>query len=174
MDALKEQLVTDFIGLIDEQCVSAGNLVQVGLAKQKFIIANDIDRLNELIQEESLLAAGFSRLEASRYRLQQQLTDFYDMPQQEATATAIIQKMQYHDQESAFRLKEKIQQLQAVVGRLKEVNRHNHELIGFSLDYLDFLQSMFEGDVAGVYSYDGQPAEGRTYRPGKKLLDQRV
>jgi flagellar biosynthesis/type III secretory pathway chaperone len=174
VDIISDRLVKEFLVLIDDEYTIASDMAQLGLDKQRIIIANDIDQLNVMMQREGYLASEFGRLEADRYRIQQQLADLYQVPQTDATAAAIILKIQNSDRELALSLQEKIKQLQTVVEQLKEINRHNNDLIGFTLDYLDFVQSMLEGDVAGVYSDDGRPAEEQTFRMGKKILDHRI
>ena len=173
MLAFTEQLVTEFISLIDDEISAVNELTKLGFDKQKFIIANDIDNLNDLIQKESRAVSKLNRLEAGRFDIQEQLTGFYNM-QRSATAAALVSTIQNDDPNFALRLLEGVKQLQTAVNKLNEINRHNDEMIGYSLDYLNFLQSVVEGDVAGVYSDDGQPEEGRAYLPGKKLLDQRI
>ena len=168
------QMVIDFNGLLNEELSVVNDLVQLGLEKQKHIISNDIDKLNELIQKEGHTISKFNRLETGRYEIQEQLAGFYNLQPPEATAQALIDKIQMDDKELAQRLKDSTYEMQAAVNKLKEINNHNNQLIGFSIDYMEFLQSLFEGEVAGVYTYEGQPEEERVYLPGKKILDHRV
>ena len=126
------------------------------------------------MQQENILGAKFAHLETSRYKIQAQLMNCCDLSSQESTAVALLGKIPDEYRELAAVLQSEIKQLNILVKKLEAVNNHNNELIGFSLDYLSFIQAIYEGDVAGLYSNDGQPQEGKPYLPNKNLLDQRI
>ncbi len=169
-----EHLIKDFTGLIKEERWVVTALKDLGLEKQKAIIENNVALLDSLMKNESSLAEKFKRLEQGRFKIQQQLAKYYQMHLSESNALNLIKNISAQNKDMASELNLEIQQLHSAVKNLAEINKHNQELIGFSLDYLSFLQTAFEGDVAGVYSYDGQPADGRSFFPKKNLLDHRV
>ncbi|MDR1616188.1 MAG: flagellar protein FlgN [Syntrophomonadaceae bacterium] len=171
---MNNQLIEEFIVFIRKEVSVIDDLISVGLTKQKTLIANNIEQLNIILNEENALIADFNRLESGRYQIQEQLASFYNMTASAATATGLTPKIKSDYNKLAADLEEVITQLNKAVTRLREVNRHNDELVGFSLDYLDYLRTIYEGDVAGVYSCNGQPTDGRTYLNGLKMLDWKV
>ncbi|MDR1160548.1 MAG: flagellar protein FlgN [Syntrophomonadaceae bacterium] len=168
------QIIKEFIVFIRKEINVVDELISVGLAKQKSIIANDIEKLNSVLNEENALIAAFNRFENGRYQIQGQLASFYNMTAEAATAAELTKRIKQDYNKLAIDLDEVIKQLNQAVTRLREVNRHNDELVGFSLDSLDYLRTIYEGDVAGVYSCNGQPTDGRTYSTGVKMLDWKV
>jgi hypothetical protein len=57
---------------------------------------------------------------------------------------------------------------------LKAINSHNHELIDQSLVFIGEIQSLFNGDVAGIYSDKGLQSDEFESRPRLNLLDKKI
>jgi flagellar biosynthesis/type III secretory pathway chaperone len=57
--------------------------------------------------------------------------------------------------------------------RLKVINKHNNELIEQSLQYIESIQALLNGDIAGTYTDRGDLADEKTGRR-INLLDTRA
>ena len=82
------------------------------------------------------------------------------MSAQDLSATVLLDKVksEYNDLYSVF--EEQINNLNYNLLRLQTINSHNNELIEQSLEYIESIQSLIDGDVAGTYS-----AQGERYDP---------
>jgi hypothetical protein len=59
---------------------------------------------------------------------------------------------------------ETINRLSYNLTRLKAINNHNNELIEQSLQYIETIQAILNGDIAGTYSDKGRPVDEKKGR----------
>lgn len=148
------------------------DLVQMGQAKQKLIILGRVQELDKLIQKEGILVSNLEKLEGARFKLQGELASGWGMPLEELTANTILDRLQTDRHQSYDHFKSEIEKLTQNLGRLRDLNSGNDELINQSLDYIDMMQSLLYGDIAGTYSEKGLQTQEKLPHPN--LLDKKA
>lgn len=149
-------------------------LADIGIEKQQLIIANEVKELDSLMRKEGIVVANLNRLEGARFKLQEKLAQAWGMSAQDLSATVLLDKVksEYNDLYSVF--EEQINNLNYNLLRLQTINSHNNELIEQSLEYIESIQSLIDGDVAGTYSAQGERYDEAPARPSLNLLDKKV
>ncbi len=168
------QKLLDFIAATAQVNQVLADLADIGLEKQQLIIANQVKELDSLIRKEGTIVSNLTRLEGVRFKLQEELASTWGMAAADLSAQVLLEKVQAEYSESAEKLEEQINYLDYNLTRLKAINKHNNELIEQSLDYIDTMQSLLDGDVAGTYSAQGERSNETPSRPSLNLLDKKV
>lgn len=168
-----QQLLHNFIEATSKVNQTLAYLVEIGLEKQQLIIFNQVQALDTLIRKEGILVNNLTRLETARYKLQETLASYFKLMPEDLSASVLLTKVQSEYEEFYEELEKELNELSYQLTRLKAINNHNNELIEQSLDYIDVMQSLLEGDVAGTYSAQGEQTEDPP-RPRVSLLDKKV
>lgn len=167
-------ILPDFIAATERVNRVLTDLAELGLEKQQLIIANEIKELDNLIRKEGTIVSNLTKAEGVRFKLQEGLAASWGMSVADLSAANLIERLQAKDQELAGKIAEVINTLEYNLTRLKAINKHNDELIEQALEYIDNLQVLYEGDVAGTYSSQGEKSDEAPSRPTLNLLDKRV
>jgi flagellar biosynthesis/type III secretory pathway chaperone len=162
-----EAILREFIQVMDQQNQILDQMFDLGEQKQHVIIVGQLTDLDSLIQEEAGLVANLENLENQRFKLQQQLGV------QESTALELLEWAGQECLPLQGELEEAINRLGYNLTRLKAINNHNNELIEQSLQYIENVQAMLNGDIAGTYSDKGNPVDEKSGRQ-INLLDTRA
>ncbi|MGB4303378.1 MAG: flagellar protein FlgN [Syntrophomonadaceae bacterium] len=162
-----EAILREFVEVMGKQNNILDQMAVLGEQKQRIIIAGQIKELDSLIQEEAGLVAQLEKLENQRYKLQQKL----DLPGSAAKELVEWVEQEYPLLKEEF--EEAVNRLGFNLARLKAINNHNNELIEQSLQYIETIQAILNGDIAGTYSDKGRPVdEKKGHRVN--LLDTRA
>ncbi len=166
-------LLGNFINATTDLNQGLLQLIDLGLEKQQLIIFNQVKELDALIRKEGNLVNQLTSLEMARYKLQESLAAYFKISPQDLTAASLLAKVEAEYGDFYGVLKEQIDELSYLLTRLKSINTHNNELIEQSLDYIDTMQSLLSGDLAGTYSEQGEETTADS-RPRVGLLDRKV
>lgn len=162
-----EGVLQEFVQVMGKENQTLDAMVALGEQKQRAIISGKVAELDSLIQKESLLVSHLERLENQRYQLQQQLS---------AHGSGADELVEWTGREYPLlkeEFEEAINRLGFNLARLKVINNHNNELIEQSLQYIETIQAILNGDIAGTYSDKGRPVdEKKGHRVN--LLDTRA
>jgi len=162
-----EAILREFVEVMGKQNNILDQMAVLGEQKQRIIIAGQIKELDSLIQEEAGLVAQLEKLENQRYKLQQKL----DLPG--SAAKELVEWVEQEYPQIKEELEENVNRLSYNLARLKAINNHNNELIEQSLHYIESIQAILNGDVAGTYSDKGNLVDEKTGRR-INLLDTRA
>lgn len=168
------QMLPEFIMATQKLNVVLTELAELGLKKQRLIIENQVKELDELLRQEATIVSNLTRLEGSRFKLQISLAETWGIAVADLTAATLVEKLQPEHPELAAKLAEEINHLDYNLTRLKAINKHNDELIEQALEYIDNMQVLIDGDIAGIYSSQGERSDETPSRPRLNLLDKKV
>lgn len=167
-----EGILREFIEVMGRQNLILDQIVDIGQQKQRIIVAGKVKELDSLIQKESMLISNLENLEGARFKLQQQIGTA-TAEQAAVSAGELLEWAGREYPQLKGHLEETINRLSYNLARLKAINLHNNELIEQSLQYIETMQAMLNGDIAGTYSDKGRPAEDKSGRK-VNLLDTRA
>ncbi|HOQ10641.1 MAG TPA: flagellar protein FlgN [Syntrophomonadaceae bacterium] len=162
-----EGILREFIEVMAKQNQILDQLAVLGEQKQQIIIAGEVKELDSLIQKESGLVAHLEKLESQRFKLQQKLN------RSETTARELVEWVGQEYPQLKEEFQETVDRLSYNLDRLKVINKHNNELIEQSLQYIESIQALLNGDIAGTYTDRGDLADEKTGRR-INLLDTRA
>jgi flagellar biosynthesis/type III secretory pathway chaperone len=149
-------------------------LVQVGQAKQQLIISGRVQELDKLIQKEGITVSNLEKLEGARFKLQEEIASRWRIAPEKINVAVILEKLQEEHYDSYGTFKDEIERLSYNLDRLRVINSNNNDLINQSLNYIDEIQSVLYGDVAGTYSEKGLQSEEDPLRPHISILDKKA
>lgn len=162
-----EVILREFVEVMEKQNHILDQMAVLGEQKQQTIIAGQVKELESLIQKEAGMVVNLEKLESQRYKLQQQ----FNMPG--TTARELVEWVGQEYPQIKREIEETVTRLGYNLARLKAINDHNNELIEQSLSYIESIQALLNGDVAGTYSDKGHPVDEKSGRQ-IKLLDTRA
>lgn len=167
-----EKLLQEFMDIIARQNEVLDQIAETGRQKQQIIIAGKVKELDSLIQKEGILISTLEKLEGARFKLQQEISSGWAA---EGTVSAgqLLAQVKQNLPHLSPEMETVLHRLSFNLARLKAINDHNNELIEHSLQYIQTLQAVMNGDVAGTYSDKGRPADEGTGRR-VNLLDTRA
>jgi len=162
-----EGVLQEFVQVMGKENQTLDAMVALGEQKQRAIISGKVAELDSLIQKEAGLVTNLEKLESQRFKLQQQL-GVHD-----CTALEMVEwaGREYPQLQGEF--EETINRLSYNLTRLKAINNHNNELIEQSLQYIESVQAILNGDIAGTYSDKGSLVDEKSGRQ-INLLDTRA
>lgn len=149
-------------------------LVQMGQAKQQLIILGRVQELDKLIQKEGIIVSNLEKLEGARFKLQEEIASRWGIAPAELTVAELLKRLEAEHQDSYDTCQAEIQKLIYNLDRLRAVNSSNNDLINQSLNYIDEIQSVLYGDVAGIYSEKGLQSAEEPLRPHISILDKKA
>lgn len=169
-----DKIIQEFIETLIKENTLLDKLLELGEEKKQIVILGKIQELDKLMQKEHVTASNLEKIENTRLKLHAQIAQRWEMPVEELTADSLIEKSQADLPLFADQLKQEIEHTETTINRLQEVNQENNELIGMSLEYIDNMQSMLIGDLAGTYSEKGTQASESNSRPALKIVDKKA
>ncbi|MDD2510713.1 MAG: flagellar protein FlgN [Syntrophomonas sp.] len=169
-----EKLLQDFIETIANQNKVLEHMAELGQQKQELIIAGKVRELDSLIQKEGITVSNLDKMEGARFKLQEELTRQLGIKLEEFSARKLLTWVREARPEIYPALEEVVNQLDYGLIRLKAINSHNNELIDQSLVFIGEIRSLFNGDVAGIYSDKGLQSDESDFRPRLNLLDKKI
>lgn len=170
-----QKLIPEFIQTLIKENDLIDNLVGIGEEKRRVIILGKVQELDKLIQKEGVMAARLETLEAARLRLHKLIAGNYDVPVEELTASLLIQKTREMFPDFIEEMTREIMHLEGSIKSLRAINQENNELIGMSLDYIETMYSMLNGEAAaGTYSDQGMQNDAGPDPALMRLLDKKI
>lgn len=169
-----EKLIGDFINTVAKENEILDNLAEFAHEKKNLVILGKVQELDSLIRKEGIMISNLERVEGARFKLQGELAGKWGVNLSEFNAPNLMTKVKENYPGFYLQLEEAISRLDYNIVRLKALNSHNDELINQSLDYINVMESMLSGDVAGTYSQKGQQTDESEARPRLNLLDKKV
>lgn len=169
-----DKYIQDFIAILVRQNRLLDSLVELGEEKRKIIILGQVEQLDKLMQKEGIIVSNLEKLEGARFKLQGQFAQNWGVPVKELTANVVLVKVKELYPFYTEDLQVQIDNLSNNINRLRGINSENNELLNMSLDYIEEMQSLLTGDIAGTYSRQGQQVDETTSRPHLRILDKKA
>lgn len=166
--------IREFIDTLEKQNRVLDNLLQLEEAKRQLIILGQVEELNKLVQKQGIIVSNLEKLEDARFKSQLKLARRWEITVEELPASMILTKVKEARHESSGELQAAIEKLDHSLSRLKAANDENNGLVKQSLDYINTLQSLLTGDVAGTYSDRGTQVNESTTRPKLRIIDKKA
>lgn len=169
-----DKIIPEFIHLLIKENEAVDKLLGMSEEKQRVIILGKVQELDKIVQKEAAIVANLDKLEGARFKLQEKMASYWGIKVEELIAAVIIEKTQELLPAFQQELTQEIMHLEASISRLQLINKENNDLIGMSLEYIDTIKTMINGDGAGTYSDQGMQADESANRPAKRLLDKKI
>jgi hypothetical protein len=169
-----DKLLRAFIDTINRIDHILDNLIEIAQDKQQLIILGRVQELDRLIQKEGIVVSNLEKLEGARFKLQEQIASGWGMVASELTVAVLLERLEAEYNDLYEVCQAEIQKLTYNMDRLRLINSNNNDLINQSLNYIDEIQSILYGDVAGTYSEKGLQSEEESLRPHANILDKKA
>ncbi|MDO7906561.1 flagellar protein FlgN [Paenibacillus sp. JX-17] len=148
------------------------SMIDLGQVKKKAIIANDVDRLIQLLNQETKLVKQIEQLEEQRIKASYQFLQDRGIKSQLNLNVTELSRLVF-DPEDKQRLLHIQSRLSHTLDELKEINELNQKLLEQSLAFIDYsLDVLVDRPVQdAVYQHPGDKNMGKR-SPG--LFDTRA
>lgn len=150
-------LIENLIQELNDEYVVYEQLLRVSREKTSVIVANDLDRLKAITDQEQLLVDTVTGLENKRRDTMRNVAQVLSKNYAELKVTDIIEFLEGQD-EFRVPLIEINEKLSKLAKQLREVNAHNQNLITEVLSMIDYninlLQNLNRAPETAEYSKD--------------------
>ena len=133
-------------------------LLQLEEQKKPAIIANRVDELSQIMQQEAKLMILAEQLEARRSDTVREFTQSQGLPQHGITMNELPRLVfQLEERKSLILAQDTLAQ---IVMRVKEMNDLNRQLVQHSLAFIDYSLDLFMGSPEQEFTYSRPTAAG--------------
>lgn len=138
-------LIENLISILEQEIVEYETLLGLSQKKTPVIVAGDLQQLEQITDEEQLVASRITNLDNQREAVIKDIANVTNKDVESLKLANLIEMLANRPQESK-KLAEIHDKLKNVVGNMQRVNEQNKELIAHSLDMVEFdlnlLQAM--------------------------------
>lgn len=163
------QPVLDCIEQLNQQHSS---LLELSEEKRKAIIANDIDRLNQIVQQENKLLNEIAKTNRAREEACQEYLVSRGLPVTIGITVSQLEKFVFNRAEKEA-LQNMSEQLKVNSQLLQERNHRNQQLLSHSLDYVNFSLDLMVGAPEDEVTYQN-PNNSRKDQHRRGVFDARA
>jgi flagellar biosynthesis/type III secretory pathway chaperone len=157
-------LIEDLIGILEEETGCYKLLLEVANNKKDVIINGDLPGLQELTKQEQELAGLLLRLEKKRVSIIEDICLVTNKVPGEMTVAKLIELLEGQKEEQG-KLIIAAQHLTEVIEPLREMNKMNEQLIGQSLEFVEFTMNAIQSIKEPITSASYKP-KGKSYQQG--------
>lgn len=164
--------IQDMLQVLSEQTEIHRDMLQIADQKKNAIIQNDVERVNQLVNKESKLIRQITELEEKRiFEVNRFVVGKGYRANPNITISDLL-KIVFNGEERK-KLQEAQASLAAVVGKLKEANALNQQLIEQSLQFINYSLDLIAGTSEDDAIYHHPDKQNHTLkRPG--MFDTRA
>ena len=163
-------MISQLIGLLNEQADRYEELLGLSREKKDIIIANDVDGLQKITHLENLVVSQNQKLEKKRIAVLQDIAAVVNRKEEELTLSALVAIMEgQEEKEGLVSVGERIRR---VMESLSEANLYNASLIRNALDYIEYSMNVIRSSVSQIPAYYAGAGEGMTGE-GPGIFDAR-
>lgn len=149
------QRLNQYIEILDQQNRVLRGLLELGQKKKQYIILGEVPELDGLLKKEAGLVMSLEALEERRFQSQAELTHLLGAAGEEPGAFRLLEMVREKGFSGVEALQEQLEEMQAVVNKLKFLNRENEDLINQSLAFIQSLEEAITRGGASTYSREG-------------------
>lgn len=133
-------LLTDFLETFDKISHLYGEILEVCKKKQAYIVDNNINALEMLLQRESSLLETIILLEKKRLTLQKTLIETFNIKERKLTIHDLMTML---DERQRGHLSASYKRISKIINELKEVNEINKALTNYCLELTNKTIGLF-------------------------------
>lgn len=136
-------------------------LLEAVREERKALVDADIKRIQEMTYSKEATIESIRLLESQRIKLSAELAVLWKRPLQELTLSQIILSVQGEDIKMSENLRNTYNALLHIIGRARDQNRDNSELVQKSLEHVTAMKKNILGESvpwSQTYNPQGQPA----------------
>ncbi|TCK93377.1 FlgN protein [Natranaerovirga hydrolytica] len=165
-------LMEEMVNTLSEELNYYKQLLELAKTKTKVIVDNDTEQLQQLTEQEQILASRLLRLEKKREEKIQDIALVINKSPDELTLNNLIAllKGQEKEQDALNAIRE---DLVGTMAQLKVVNNQNQELINQALDYIDFTINAIRTSksLPQTASYEGRGTVAEHQTNDNRMFD---
>ena len=166
-------LVETLIQVLNEECEVYSDLVDISNEKTQIIVANDIEKLQKITDQEQDILTTIANLEHKREEATKVIAMVLGKNTKGVKLRDVIGFMEGQP-DIQEQLSDVHDRLLHVVKRLSEINKHNSVLVNDQLEMIQFnlnvLQGLWQAPETGTYN-KGAYNTGETYAPVHGYFD---
>lgn len=166
-------LIETLIQVLNEECVVFDQLLAVSQEKTQAIVANDMERLQKITDQEQNVLTTITNLEHRREEAATDIATVLGKDPRGVTLTDVIGYLE-GQQEIQIQLADVHDRLLARVKQLAAENQHNALLVNDQLEMIQYnlnlLQGLRQAPETGTYN-KGAYNTGETYAPVQGYFD---
>ncbi|MBR1471985.1 MAG: flagellar protein FlgN [Lachnospiraceae bacterium] len=135
-------LMENIVEVLEKENTEYQSLIKLSEEKSPVIIKGDLPNLNRITEAEQIIVARIQKLEKERM---QTMKDIAEVTNYKADIKLgdLIEMMGKHPSEQA-RLRDLHDRLKATMGRMKQVNEQNRDLLRNSLEMVQFEMNLLQ------------------------------
>ena len=136
-------LIENLISILEQESVEYETLLGLSQKKTPVIVAGDLQKLEQITDEEQLVASRITNLDNKREAVIKDIANVTNKDVESLKLVNIIEMLANRPQESK-KLAEMHDRLKTVVGNMQRVNEQNRELIAHSLEMVEFDMNLLQ------------------------------
>lgn len=164
-------LMDDLIAVMDKEAVCYEDYLKLANKKKEVIIKGNVLGLQEITQEEEIVAGQLFRLEKKRQDTVQDICLVTNRKPENFTVSTLIEDLA-KQADQAQNLRQVAERLLTAVEACKQINQTNQALIHQSLEFLEFnlnaLAGLSQAEPGQTYAKKG---ESRADHRGRSQFD---
>lgn len=165
-------LMDELIAVMEQEAICYENYLKTANNKKEVIIKGDVPGLQQITQEEEIVAGQLFRLEKKRQAVVNDICMVTNRDAKNFTVSALVRDLAARPEESE-RLKIVADRLSEALEACRQINDTNKMLIEQSLEFLEFTINAFSGLAATGSSptYMKNPGSGKEPGTGHSIFD---
>lgn len=136
-------LIENLISILEQESVEYETLLGLSQKKTPVIVAGDLEQLEQITDEEQLVASRITNLDNRRMAVIKDIANVTNKDVEDLKLVNLIEMLANRPQESG-KLAELHDKLKVVVRNMQRVNEQNKELIAHSLEMVEFDMNMLQ------------------------------
>lgn len=136
-------LIENLISILEQESAEYETLLGLSQKKAPVIVAGDLQQLEQITDEEQLVASRITNLDHQREAVIKDIANVTNKDVESLKLANIIEMLANRPQESK-KLAEIHDKLKTVVGNMQRVNEQNRELIAHSLEMVEFDMNLLQ------------------------------
>lgn len=136
-------LIENLISILEREIVEYEALLGLSKKKTPVIVAGDLKQLEQITDEEQLVASRITNLDNQRMAVIKDIANVTNKDVESLKLVNIIEMLANRPQESG-KLAEVHDKLKIVLGSMQQVNEQNKELIAHSLEMIEFDMNLLQ------------------------------
>lgn len=147
---MESLMIDKMIDILGQEARIYASILEMSRNKTNIIVEGKVSELENIVKLEQSLILQIGRLEGMREELVEQISNQLDLAPENITISGLVKHLK---DSQAEKLKLCQDNMQKVLGNLKNANEMNSRLIKNSLDYIDFSLNLIAAADAGSNNY---------------------
>lgn len=136
-------LIDNLIEILNRECEAYEELAELSEKKTPVIVRGDLDLLQQITDDEQVVAGRINRIDAERRGIMKEIADVLNTDVETLKLTDLLRVLERRPEERQ-KLAVACDKVKLVTGRMKRVNEHNRELIESALEAARFELNLIQ------------------------------